>query len=98
MNSLSAKQTFVATGVAIACMVDITRLAIYSSKVAFAEAFKSQFLIVILAITASFTGIYFGTQLLHKISFIGVKIVMCVIDYNWFFINIRHNLITKWNE
>jgi len=60
------KEAFVATGVVIACMVDITRLAVYWPK--FAEIRNELDISIMTAsVLAAFTGAYIGRKLLGKI-------------------------------
>ena len=62
-----SKESFIATGVVIACVIDISRLFVYSSR------FKLGFLydhlwLVITAVLAAFAGVYIGNRLLKKIT------------------------------
>ena len=59
------KEAFVATGVIIACLVDLTRLSVYFSKfLSVGLSDKIHYLVV--AILSAFIGAYFGKKLLKK--------------------------------
>lgn len=56
---------FVATGVACAVLVDLSRLGVYASRTRWSEAEKSAWLLVI-ACVAAFSGAFLGSRLLRK--------------------------------
>lgn len=59
------KEAFVATGVIIACLVDLTRLSVYFSEfLSVGLSDKIHYLVV--AILSAFIGAYFGKKLLKK--------------------------------
>lgn len=61
------KEAFIATGVVIACLVDISRLTIYSSQIVrFGDQLNYQ--LIILATLSAFVGAYFGNRLLKKVT------------------------------
>jgi uncharacterized membrane protein YfcA len=70
-----SKETFVATGVTIACLVDATRLPVYfsgSSRSAFLEQWP-----LLLGVTLSaFVGVFVGTRLLEKITIGAVQVAV----------------------
>ena len=59
------KETFIATGVVIACLVDISRLSVYIPQI-IAQKSVLDFKLLILATLSAFVGIYFGSKLLQK--------------------------------
>lgn len=59
------KEGFIATGVIIACLVDISRLSIYIPKIINNEV-NLDFKLVIVATLSAFTGVYYGNKLLKK--------------------------------
>lgn len=61
------KETFVATGIIIACVVDISRMAVYFTSGRDFH-FKENYQILLAAVLASFAGAYFGRQLLKKVT------------------------------
>lgn len=60
-----SKETFIATGVVIACLIDITRLSVYLPKIMNNEV-QLDYKLVGCATLAAFIGVYFGAKLLHK--------------------------------
>lgn len=60
-----SKETFIATGVVIACLIDITRLSVYVPKILNNEV-QLDYKLVGLATVSAFIGVYFGTKLLQK--------------------------------
>jgi uncharacterized membrane protein YfcA len=60
-----SKESFVATGTAIACAVDIARISVYAITFDFANV-KSNATILIIAVIAAFLGAYIGNKLLKK--------------------------------
>jgi uncharacterized membrane protein YfcA len=68
-----SKESFIATGVAVACLVDITRLGVYANT-SFSN-FQNLNLNLLLAATLSaFLGALIGNKLLKKVSLNGFKI------------------------
>jgi uncharacterized membrane protein YfcA len=77
-----SKEAFIATGVMIACAIDVTRLSVYASH--FTQDKFQQNTVVLGAATASaFVGAYLGNRLLKKITFealqIGVAIMIILL-------------------
>lgn len=73
------KEAFVATGVVIACAIDVTRLAVYGGK-ALAEGAGGSLPLVALATAAAFAGAWTGTRLLRKVTFGAIrKLVACLL-------------------
>ncbi|MBL4592191.1 MAG: sulfite exporter TauE/SafE family protein [Flavobacteriales bacterium] len=62
-----SKDAFIATGIAIACFVDISRLSIYFSKVQDINI-QENIGIITTATLCAFVGAYFGKKLLKKIT------------------------------
>jgi uncharacterized membrane protein YfcA len=61
------KETFIATGVVIACLVDISRLTIYSNKIISLDN-QLNYSLIISATLSAFIGAYFGNKLLKKVT------------------------------
>ncbi|PBQ34742.1 hypothetical protein CNR22_24185 [Sphingobacteriaceae bacterium] len=61
-----SKETFIATGVVIAVMVDVSRLVIYSEKVIGNS--ELNYSLIVCATICAFTGAYFGNKLIKKIT------------------------------
>lgn len=62
-----AKEQFLATGIVIACMVDIARLSVYNNKFIFVHSSINYYLIAASVICA-FAGAYLGNTFLKKIT------------------------------
>lgn len=71
------KEAFIATGVVIACMVDISRLSIYIPKILNSEI-KPDYSLIISATLSAFTGVYFGNKLLQKTTITLLQNIVCV--------------------
>jgi len=61
-----SKEVFIATGVAIACVVDITRLTMYSTDLSLVTA-QSSYGLVAASLTAAIVGAIVGNQFLKKV-------------------------------
>lgn len=62
-----SKEAFIATGIAIACFVDVSRLAVYFGKVQNINI-QENIGIILVATISAFVGAYFGKMLLKKIT------------------------------
>ena len=62
-----AKEAFIATGVMIACLIDVTRLSVYFNRMANINLHQNSFLLVITVLSA-FTGAYLGSKALKKVT------------------------------
>jgi uncharacterized membrane protein YfcA len=69
------KNTFVATGVMLAVMVDMSRMLIYGWNTATRHQ-GVNWALVAAATVSAFTGAYFGKKLLHKLTLKSVQIVV----------------------
>jgi len=70
-----SKEVFIATGVAIAVLIDIARLSIYSGKIiGQSEAFDYNLIIV--ATLSAFLGAYLGSKLLKKVT---IKVLQLIV-------------------
>ena len=66
------KEALIATGVAIACLIDVTRLSLYYTRFASENVFREwRFLLV--ATFSAFVGAYFGAKLLKKVTIESVQ-------------------------
>ena len=66
------KEVFIATGVAIACLVDLARLAVYA--LAFADApTEFPWTIIGAATLSAFLGAYVGSGVLHKLTMAAIQ-------------------------
>jgi uncharacterized protein len=79
-----SKESFIATGVVIACLIDFTRLSVYFSKFVGTGVSDNLYLLTSATLSA-FIGAYFGNKLLKKVTldfiqtFVAVMIMMIAI-------------------
>ena len=73
-----SKEAFVATGVVVAAVVDITRLLVYSNRF-FAGNFASNRPLLVAAVLAAFAGALLGKQLLTKVSLRSIEAGVAVL-------------------
>lgn len=62
-----SKESFIATGVVIACLVDISRLSVYSKQI-INNHNQFDYTLLGLATLSAFVGAYFGNKLLKKVT------------------------------
>jgi uncharacterized membrane protein YfcA len=62
-----SKEAFIATGVLIACMIDISRMSVYFTNISKVKG-NLNINLVIIATLAAFIGVYFGNKLVKKIT------------------------------
>ena len=72
-----SKEAFIATGVVIACLIDFSRLAIYSRSLARESAHFSYSLLVA-AVLAAFAGAALGNRYLKKMTMPGIQRIVAV--------------------
>jgi uncharacterized membrane protein YfcA len=63
-----SKEQFVATGVIVACGIDISRLAVYAPKMRIVLDNSDNIILVLLATIFAFFGAYLGNQYLKKVT------------------------------
>ena len=75
-----SKETFIATGIAIACVIDITRLSVYYKNFLAANLLTHWHLILTATLSA-FIGAYFGNRLLAKTTFGNIQktVAICLL-------------------
>lgn len=67
MKAGLSKESFIATGVVIACMVDVARLSVYAPKLMLNDL-GAQSTVLIAATASAFLGAFVGNKLLKKIT------------------------------
>ena len=72
-----SKESFIATGVIIACMIDITRLGIYFDRFTKSDLNESKVFLLVATICA-IAGAFLGTLLLKKITFSLIQKIVAV--------------------
>lgn len=72
VNSGLSKEAFIATGVVIACMVDLTRLPVYFARFS-SQTLLEQWPILLIATLSAFAGAYLGARFLKKTTLEGIQ-------------------------
>jgi uncharacterized membrane protein YfcA len=67
-----SKESFIASGVVIACLVDVTRLGVYAAKFSSADLGANASLLAAATLSA-FLGAWTGNRLLHKVTLRSVQ-------------------------
>ena len=67
-----AKEAFIATGVAIACLIDFTRLGIYATSLS-SEGARLDYGLLAVAVLAAFAGALLGNRYLKKMTMPGIQ-------------------------
>lgn len=70
-----SKDAFIATGVVVSCLVDVTRLTLYTGTL-FENAANIDFGLLSAAVIAAFLGAFFGNRYLKKITMKGIQKVV----------------------
>lgn len=73
-----SKEAFVATGVVLACMVDVSRLVVYGIRAPWA-GIRSNVTVLLLAVAAAFLGALVGNRLLKKMTLRAVQVIVAVL-------------------
>jgi uncharacterized membrane protein YfcA len=71
------KEVFIATGVLIACMIDITRLGVYGEKLT-GFNLEENFPYILSATLAAFAGAFIGNKLLKKVTMQSLQIMVAI--------------------
>lgn len=69
------KEAFIATGVVIACMVDISRLFVYWSYL-IKSRFEEHAILMSLTVLAAFIGVFAGSRLMKKVTMRAVQVIV----------------------
>lgn len=73
-----SKQSFIATGVVIACLVDISRLSVYVPKIINNEI-ALDFKLIAFTTLSAFIGVYFGNKLLEKTTYKTIQNIVAIL-------------------
>lgn len=81
------KEAFIATGVVIACIIDISRLSVYADTIIEQKDMLNYFLVFVATISA-FLGAYFGNKLVKKVTIDSLQklVAFLLIVFSIFFI------------
>jgi uncharacterized membrane protein YfcA len=72
-----SKESFIATGVVIACLIDFSRLAIYSASFAY-EGVRFDYGLLAAAVLAAFAGAALGNSYLKKMTMPGIQRIVAI--------------------
>ena len=72
-----SKEAFIATGIVIACLIDFTRIGVYSIRF-LKSGLQENLTLVIAATLSAFIGAYLGSRLLKSVTFSTIQIVVTV--------------------
>ena len=73
-----SKEAFIATGVAIACLVDITRLPTYMTS-GMSDTLRTEWPLLSASALAAFAGAWGGKKLIPKVTLRGVQLTVGVL-------------------
>ncbi len=71
------KESFIATGVVIACMVDISRISFYSVHFSIA-GINDNGMLLLFAVLSAFTGSFIGKKLIRRVTMRAVQIIVSI--------------------
>jgi uncharacterized protein len=72
------KEVFIATGVVIACMIDISRLSVYYINISLVSNREFNNTLIIVATIAAFIGVVIGNNLVKKVTLNSVQKIVAV--------------------
>ncbi len=72
-----SKEVFIGTGVVIACLIDISRLTVYSRNM-LSHISQSEIMLLVVAVVAAFTGVFIGNRLFKKITIKTLHVVVAI--------------------
>jgi uncharacterized protein len=73
-----SKEAFIATGVIIACLVDVSRLSIYLPQIVGGQT-QLNYKLIVAATLSAFLGVYFGNKLLKKTTIKSLQSIVAVL-------------------
>lgn len=73
-----SKEVYIGTGVVIACLIDITRLSIYSQNL-IEHIDHSKISLLIVAVISAFIGVYLGNKLVKKITVKTLQLIVATL-------------------
>lgn len=72
------KEMFIGTGVVIACLVDISRLTVYSGSM-LTGIDDSLLSLLAVAVISAFAGVFIGTRIIHKVTLKALQVFVAVL-------------------
>lgn len=73
-----SKEGFIATGVVIASLIDVTRISVYSSHLNL-DSISSNYFLLIIAVFSAFSGAFIGSKLIKKVTIKEIKLIVSVL-------------------
>jgi uncharacterized membrane protein YfcA len=73
-----SKESFIATGVVIACLIDVTRLSVYARHMAM-TGIQENATLLIAATLSAFLGAYAGNRLVEKVTMRTVQLIVSIL-------------------
>jgi uncharacterized protein len=73
-----SKEAFIATGIVIACLVDVSRLSIYIPEI-INNHYQLNYMLIVSATLSAFLGVYFGNKLLQKTTYKALQNIVAVL-------------------
>ena len=73
-----SKEAYIATGVVIACLVDVSRLSVYATRFAHAELHEHIPLLAS-ATLAAIAGAFFGKKMLKKVTLRSIQVIVAIL-------------------
>lgn len=77
LRSGLSKESFLGTGVVVACLVDVTRIAVYAAK--FSSAHIAQGSLLLAAVISAWGGAFAGARLMEKVTLRAMQILVAVL-------------------
>lgn len=74
------KESFIGTGVAIACLVDVSRLAVYGASFS-ATTSNTQFFTLLVSVVSAFAGTLVGNYMLNKVTIQAIQLTVSVMVF-----------------
>ena len=75
-----SKEVFIATGIMIACFIDVTRLGVYFSRLSKINLEQNSLLLIV-AVLSAFAGAYIGSKALKKVTLRFVQNVVTIMIF-----------------
>lgn len=72
-----SKEVFIGTGVVIACLIDMTRITVYSERIV-EHVGQEQIMLLSFAVVSAFLGVFIGNRLFQKITIKSLQVIVAV--------------------
>ncbi len=72
-----SKESFIATGVVIACLIDVTRMSVYANHLS-VTGLKENVSLLAIAVVSAFAGVFFGSRVLAKVTMNKLQMVVTI--------------------